>query len=110
RAAKWRSDYEKGVASFDEKLWNGEYYVLWRDGDVTDECCMSDQMSGDWFAGACGWGPILRPDRITKALDAIMIHNFEPGEGLINASYPPDKPRRIAASGNLQADAPWTGI
>ncbi|MDH7603259.1 MAG: hypothetical protein QHI38_14065, partial [Armatimonadota bacterium] len=28
----------------------------------------------------------------------------------VNASYPPGKKRRIAASGNYQADAPWTGI
>jgi uncharacterized protein (DUF608 family) len=110
RAAKWQSTYERGVASFEEKLWNGEYYVLWRDGDTFDECCMSDQMSGDWFAGACGWGPILKPERIVKALDAVVLYNFQPSQGLINASYPPDKPHRLAASGNYQADAPWTGI
>lgn len=110
RAAKWQADYEKGVNSFEEKLWNGEYYILWRDGDITDECCMSDQMSGDWFAAACGWGPILKPERIVKALDAIMMYNFRHSHGLINASYPPGKPHRIAASGNYQADAPWTGI
>jgi hypothetical protein len=67
-------------------------------------------MSGDWFAGSCGWGPILKPDRIKKALRSIFKHNFREGEGLINASYPPGTKRRIAASGNYQADAPWTGI
>lgn len=110
RAANWRATYEKGLASFDEKLWNGEYYVLWRDGDKTDECCMSDQMSGDWFSLASGWGPILGEERTREALQAIVRYNFRWSEGLINASYPPGKPRRLAASGNMQADAPWTGI
>ncbi|MDH7603253.1 MAG: GH116 family glycosyl hydrolase, partial [Armatimonadota bacterium] len=67
RAQLWKSLYEKGVAAFEEKLWNGEYYVLWRDRGEVDECCMSDQMSGEWFASTCGWGPILRPARIRKA-------------------------------------------
>jgi uncharacterized protein (DUF608 family) len=110
RAAQWDLLYKKGVASFDAKLWNGEYYVLWRDGDEKDECCMSDQLSGDWFASTCGWGPILRPARIKRALQAIVRHNFRPGEGLVNASYPPGKKPRLAAYGNYQADAPWTGI
>jgi len=110
RAAQWEALYRKGVASFDSKLWNGEYYVLWRDGTETDECCMSDQMSGDWFCSTCGWGPILQPDRIKKALQAVVRYNFREGEGLVNASYPPGKKRRRAASGNMQAEAPWTGI
>jgi uncharacterized protein (DUF608 family) len=110
RAAKWHAEYEKGLASFDEKLWNGEYYVLWRNGDMLDECCMSDQMSGDWFAGVSGWGNVLPPERVKAALQAIVRYNLRESEGLVNASYPPGKTRRFAASGNLQADACWTGI
>lgn len=110
RAARWQSIYDRGVASFEGKLWNGDYYVLCRDGDEIDECCMSDQMSGDWFASVCGWGPILQPRRIRRALGNIVRYNFCEGEGLINASYPPGKKHRLAASGNFQADAPWTGI
>lgn len=110
RGRAWQSLYEKGVKSFEDRLWNGEYYVLWRDGDTVDECCMSDQMSGDWFSSACGWGPILDTDRIRTALSAIVSYNFREGQGLVNASYPPGKQHRLAASGNFQADAPWTGI
>jgi len=39
---------------------------------------MSDQMSGDWFASACGWGNILKPERIKQALETIVCHNFHP--------------------------------
>ncbi|HPP74556.1 MAG TPA: GH116 family glycosyl hydrolase, partial [Armatimonadota bacterium] len=110
RAAKWDSIYEKGLVSFESKLWNGDYYILWRNNGEIDECCMSDQMSGDWFASACGWESILPHNRIRKALESIIKWNFRKGEGLINASYPSGKKPLIAASDNFQAEAPWTGI
>ncbi|MCL6475153.1 MAG: hypothetical protein K6U75_08895 [Firmicutes bacterium] len=110
RAAKWQELYEKGVRSFIQKLWNGEYFVLWRDGDLVDGCCMSDQISADWFFAVSGWEPVIPDEFIERALNAVMRYNFRPGEGLRNASYPPGQPHRLAASGNLQADALWTGI
>jgi uncharacterized protein (DUF608 family) len=112
KASEWHSMYERGVESFESKLWNGEYYILWRDETTgrVDECCMSDQISGDWFCGVMGWGPICRPDRIRKALGNIMRYNFKRDHGLINASYPPGVPQRQPTSGNMQAEATWTGI
>ncbi len=110
RATAWRTLYDRGVQSFIRELWNGEYFVLWRDGELVDECCMSDQISADWFFAVNGWEPVIPEDYIDPALDAIMRHTFRPGEGLRNASYPPGKAHRLAASGNLQADALWTGI
>ncbi|MDW8103472.1 MAG: GH116 family glycosyl hydrolase [Armatimonadota bacterium] len=110
RAAQWRGLYEQGVHSFIQKLWNGEYFVLWRDGDLVDECCMSDQLSAEWFFAASGWSPLVPEEYIERALDAILRYNFRRGEGLRNASYPPGKPHRLAASSNLQAEGLWTGI
>ncbi|MDW8290048.1 MAG: GH116 family glycosyl hydrolase, partial [Armatimonadota bacterium] len=110
RATKWQELCEKGVQSLIRKLWNGEYFVLWRDGDLVDECCMSDQLSAEWFFSASGWSPLVPEEYIDRALDAILRYNFRRGEGLRNASYPPDKPHRLAASGNLQAEGLWTGI
>ena len=109
-AAKWQTLYEQGVQSFIQKLWNGEYFVLWRDGELVDECCMSDQVSADWFFATCGWEPVIPEEYIARAMDAVMRYNFRPGEGLRNASYPPGKQHRLAASGNLQAEGLWTGI
>jgi uncharacterized protein (DUF608 family) len=112
RADYWRGLYERGVRSLESKLWNGRYYMLWRDdvSGIVDEACMSDQMSGDWFCGVMGWGAICRPARIRRALKSIVEYNFKPSVGLINASYPPGVPHRVAASGNMQAEATWTGI
>lgn len=112
RAAQWSQTLERGLASFDEKLWNGQYYVLWRDtrtGDV-DECCMSDQVSAEWFFASCGWDPLLPEDRVRSAMRSVLKHNFHPDRGLINAAYPPAVPHRTPTSGNLQQDATWTGI
>lgn len=112
RMAKWRDLYARGVRSLESKLWNGSYYILWRDdaSGTVDEACMSDQMSGDWFCGIMGWGSICRRDRIQKALKSILRYNFRSGMGLINASYPAAVPHHLAASGNMQAEATWTGI
>ncbi len=111
-AGRYREMLERGLASFEEKLWNGQYYVLWRDGRTgeTDECCMSDQVSAEWFFASCGWDGVLPAGRVRAALRAILTHNFRPDHGLINATYPPGVPHRMPTSGNLQQDATWTGI
>lgn len=110
RQAQWAGLLEKGRASMESKLWNGSYYLLWKDTDRQDECCMIDQMSADWFLACLGWEPVCRPERIQQALSSILKYCFRPDEGLINAAYPPGTPRKLSTTGNLQADATWTGI
>jgi len=112
RARRWRAWYDKGVKNF-EKLWNGEYYVLWKEmqrGGVADECCMTDQIDGDWFTALMGWGSVLPPERIRAALRAILKYNYDSEDGLRNASYPPGKSTRLSTYKNVQADGLWTGI
>ena len=112
KAARWNGWYAKGVKSF-EKLWNGEYYVLWKEmlkNGRVDECCMTDQIDGDWFTALMGWGPVLPMERIKAALAAIFRYNYNSEDGLMNATYPPGKQPRISTYMNMQADAPWTGI
>jgi uncharacterized protein (DUF608 family) len=109
-AAGWRAMLEKGVESFDKKLWNGEYYSLWVDGERRDECCMSDQMDGEWFTQLVGLGHTLPTERIRAALQAIVKHNYNPEDGLMNATYPPGRKPTLSTCRNVQAMAPWTGI
>lgn len=112
RARAWSELLERGRSALERGLWNGEYYVLWRDfaAGTMDECCMSDQLSGDWFCATMGWPGITDPDRRRRALAAIVRHNFSFDRGLVNASYPPGKAPRVPTVANLQADATWTGI
>ena len=109
-AAEWRATLAKGSASFDAKLWNGEYYSLWVDGERRDECCMTDQIDGEWFTGLIGIGHALPAERMRAALAAVMRYNFSPEDGLVNASYPPDRAPTLTTYRNFQAMAPWTGI
>jgi uncharacterized protein (DUF608 family) len=109
-AAKWRRTLRKAVASFERKLWNGEYYSLWVDGKERDECCMTDQIDGEWFTSLIGLGRCLPRERIVAALKAVMRYNFNPEDGLRNATYPPKARPRMSTYRNVQAMAPWTGI
>ncbi len=112
RAGRWESLRESCAASFDEKLWNGEYYSLWVDGDLRDECCMADQIDGEWFAKVVGLPPGLPEERIQAACDAVMRHDYTDEGGLLNAAYPADfaGTRIYHTFQNIQADANWTGI
>ncbi|HUS46824.1 MAG TPA: GH116 family glycosyl hydrolase, partial [Phycisphaerae bacterium] len=109
-AAKWRRLLKKAARNFDRKLWNGEYYSLWVDGKTRDECCMTDQIDGEWFTSLIGLGSCLPRQRILAALRAIVRYNFNREDGLVNATYPPGRGRRLCTYRNLQATAPWTGI
>ncbi len=109
-AEKWRATLRLGAASFDKLLWNGEYYSLWVDGPRRDECCMSDQLSGEWYTQLMGLGQSLPRERIVAALKAIVSHNFSAEQGLINASYPANAQPRFPTYENPQAAGNWTGI
>ena len=109
-AAQWREWLRKGAATFDAKLWNGEYYSLWVDGARRDECCMSDQLSGEWYTQLMGLGQSLPRERVVAAMRAVVKHNFTPEQGLINASYPDGAQARFPTFENPQASGNWTGI
>jgi uncharacterized protein (DUF608 family) len=110
QGSRWRKRLQKASAAFDRKLWNGEYYSLWVDGTDRDECCMTDQIDGEWFTSLIGLGTVLPRERIVAALKAIMKHNFTREDGLMNAAYPPGRQPRIGTYKNVQGTAPWTGI
>ena len=110
QAEEWRVTLHKAVSAFESKLWNGEYYSLWVDGALRDENCMTDQLSGVWFANLMGVGPALPRERILAALAAIVRYNFDPEQGCQNGIYPPGRKPRMPTHENLQEAACWTGI
>ena len=110
RAEDWRKLLETGLASLEEKLWNGEYYNLWRKETETDESLMSDQLDGEWFLRAMGIGGNLSDERVRDVIRMIYQYNFDPEAGLINASCPEGRKTTIFTYKNCQAGAVWTGI
>jgi hypothetical protein len=71
---------------------------------------MSDQLSGEWYTVQMGLGHSVSHGKIMGALRAVHQHNFDPEQGLINASYPKGRKPRFRTHQNLQAAGNWTGI
>ena len=85
---------EKGLKSFEEKLWNGEYYRLYNDEGKrgVSEICLANQLMGEWCARVAGM-ELFPPSRVKKALQSIKKLNFPLTEyGLVNAANPDGTP------------------
>ncbi len=110
RCEKWSSLLEKGRKSLEEKLWNGEYYNLWVDGDATDESLMTDQLDGEWFLRMAGLDGNISDERVREVVECIFRANFDKEQGLVNATVPAGRKTTIHTYKNCQAGAVWTGI
>ncbi len=110
RLKKWECILEKGKKSLEEKLWNGEYYNLWINGNQTDESLMTNQLDGEWFLRMTGLSGNLSDDRIRQIIEDIFHENFDKEQGLVNATVPKNRKTTIHTYKNCQAGAVWTGI
>ncbi|MBR4940736.1 MAG: hypothetical protein IKZ19_01910 [Clostridia bacterium] len=108
--AHWTELLEKGKKSLEEKLWNGRYYDLWNNGEVSDGCLMTDQLDGEWYLRMMGLGGNLSDERVRDVVRLIFNANFDSEDGLINATCPEDRNTTIYTYLNCQAEAVWTGI
>ncbi len=107
---KWNSILERGKKSLEEKLWNGEYYNLWRNDGEPDESLMTDQLDGEWFLRMMGLMGNISDERVHKVVDYIFRNNFDEEQGLVNATVPKNRKTTIHTYKNCQAGAVWTGI
>ncbi len=109
-SVRWNNILEQGKKSLEDKLWNGEYYNLWRSNDETDESLMTDQLDGEWFLRMMGLDGNLPDERVRSVADFIFRANFDSEQGLVNATVPVNRKTTIHTYKNCQADAVWTGI
>lgn len=109
-AEKWKCVLKKGKKALEEKLWSGEYYNLWVDGEQTDESLMTDQLDGEWFLRMIGLEGNLPDERIRNVVNFIFQTNFDKEQGLVNATVPENRRTTIHTYKNCQAGAVWTGI
>ncbi len=107
---KWKNILERGKKSLEERLWNGEYYNLWRNREETDESLMTDQLDGEWFLRMAGLEGNLSDERIREVIRLIFRCNFDSEQGLVNATFPENRKTTVHTYKNCQADAVWTGI
>ncbi len=110
RAEEWKGLLKKGLASLETRLWNGEYYDLWRTDAEADESLMTDQLDGEWFLRAAGIGGNLSDERVRAVERYILDRNFDRDSGLINASCPAGRRTTLFSHKNCQTEAVWTGI
>ncbi len=110
RAGEWRALLEKGLSSLEKRLWNGEYYDLWRTDADKDESLMTDQLDGEWFLRVSGVGGNLGDERVRDVTRFILDRNFTPDGGLINATCPEGRRTTLYSHKNCQTEAVWTGI
>jgi len=57
-----------------------------------------------------GLGGNLAPERTRQVLETIYKYNYDPDQGVWNASYPPGRQPHMPTYRNVQADSNWPGI
>jgi hypothetical protein len=70
---------------------------------------MSDQLAGEIFTKLMGLGNGVAPERVREVLKAIVKYNFDPEQGLFNATYPEGAKPTMPTYLNMHADTVWPG-
>jgi uncharacterized protein (DUF608 family) len=80
-AAGYGRRFAAASASYDELLWNGEFYRQATEGDAFDfgAGCLADQLFGQWWAHQLDLGYLLPADHVRTALDSIVRYNLRDG-------------------------------
>ena len=101
--------FQQAQTSFENLLWNGQYYNYDSSHSRHHNSIMADMLAGQWYARACDLAPILNQDNIKPALKMIYDNNvvrFQQGEmGAINGMRPDGKTDRT----NMQSKEVWIG-
>jgi uncharacterized protein (DUF608 family) len=109
-AAAWRKILPAAQKSLEEKIYNGKYYSVWVDGDLRNEACMSDQLSGEFYARLIGLGNGLPVERIHQVQNYIYEKTFSMENGLLLGVYPEGRKPSLPIYKNVQLDDVWAGF
>lgn len=127
-AAECRSVFERGRATLEARIWNGEYYF--QEVDLTRHPeqnwasgCHTDHLMGQWWAHYLDLGHLLDPEHLKTAAESIVRHNFrntfrernphireyvtDDDQGLVICSWP--RGGRPAVP-TLYSDEVWSGL
>ena len=67
--------FAKGRKSFEQKLWNGKFYITAKSKKKKYDSCMVAQLAGQWYAHLLGLGYMFPQDRIKSAIKWIFKLN-----------------------------------
>ena len=107
---------QKGRGLMDEKLWNGEYYMLSNDEQGShgvDEGILTDQLIGQWVAHQSDLGYLLAREKVHSALSNILKYSYQPEFGLRNFTMPAHPGLYPIHETDLwvdQANTCWSGV
>ncbi|XP_046752311.1 non-lysosomal glucosylceramidase [Diprion similis] len=102
---------EKGKEAFESNLWNGKYYNFDTAKKSYSKTIMSDQLCGQWFLQASGFGHEVFPkDKVKSALETIYDNNvmkYKNGtQGAVNGYLPSGGIDTLT----IQSEEMWTGV
>ena len=106
-AEECRRWFERGRVSFEEKLWNGDYYIAaWISNKERYEASVLGQLNGQWYAHLLGLGYILPREHVKKAVKFILDLNVKASKfGAVNSVFPNGKIDRSS----YHAENVWAG-
>lgn len=102
---------KRGVPSYENKLWNGQYYNYDSSNSDHHESVMADQLQGHQFSMSCSLPRLLKDDRIKSALKKILelnVRKFGLLTGLRGAVNGMKANGKLDMS-SMQSHEVWTG-
>lgn len=106
-AAHCRACFDCGARSLERKLWNGEYYLLYRDeaGGRSSDTILANQLVGESCSRLHGLGGLFPPEHVQSALATVRRTCMTP-HGARNAIRPGGD---LDTSGGRQSTGIFTG-
>ncbi|MCM8813521.1 MAG: GH116 family glycosyl hydrolase [Candidatus Omnitrophica bacterium] len=106
-AALCRDRFVQARKVFEEKLWNGKYYITGHSAAGLYEASMAGQLAGQWYAYVVGLGRMFSEDRVKSSIQWVYnLNEADSDFGLTNAVFADGK--RDAASYHSQNV--WPGV
>jgi len=104
-ASQCREWGDTAVRNFEEQLWTGEYYALYRDAKLDDfsSTCFIGQLYGQLLGHLLGLGEILPGERATAAIKAIQRLNVADTDLGATTGVKPDGSRDVTSTRNAQS-------
>lgn len=108
-AKGYRDLLTRGTQSYEEVLWNGDYYDYDASRSYHADSIMADQLCGHWYLRACGLPSYAPDDHVKQALKTVYETNiqlFELGKmGAVNGMRSDGRVDTTC----LQSQEVWTG-
>jgi non-lysosomal glucosylceramidase len=100
---------ERGMPSFEERLWTGAYYRYDAGSSPSSDSVMADQLVGQWWADATGLDALVPADHVRTALGTVYANNVQGfGDGRMGAVNG-TRPDGSVDLSSEQSQEVWTG-